>query len=190
MGLYRYVRDIWKKPKENLGDLWKARLMQWRKEPATVRVDKPTRIDRARSLGYKAKQGVFVVRQRVARGGRKRERIKHGRRSKHARHTKIVSKSYQWVAEERASRKYPNCEALNSYYVGEDGKSFWYEVIMIDRASPSVLADKNLNWASYHKDRAGRGLTSAAKKSRGLRNKGKGAEKVRPSQRANKRLAK
>jgi len=34
-----------------------------------------------------------------------------------------------------------------------------------------------------------RGLTSAGRKSRGLRGKGKGFEKIRPSLRANKRLS-
>ncbi|MFH0867941.1 MAG: 50S ribosomal protein L15e [Candidatus Woesearchaeota archaeon] len=187
MGMYKYIRKIWKKPKENLGDIWQNRLIEWRKEGVTVRIEKPTRIDRARSLGYKAKQGYIIVRQRVDRGGRQRETIRKGRRSKHFGQRKDLDKSYQSVAEERAARKYPNCEVLNSYYVGEDGLCFWYEIILVDKSHPQIFADPRIHWIfeSKHKGRVFRGLTSAARKSRGLRNKGKGAEKLRPSRTAN-----
>ena len=78
-------------------------------------------------------------------------------------------------------------EVLNSYWVGQDEKYYWYETILIDVYHPQVMADKNINWivSNKHTKRAFRGLTSAAKKSRGLRNKGQGSEKVRPSLRAN-----
>ena len=188
MSLYKHVRELWKQPKQNLGEVWKQRLIQWRKEEVTVRIPKPTRIDRARSLGYRAKQGILIVRQRVIRGGHKRPTIRKGRRSKHFGQRKDLDKSYQQIAEERASKKYVNCEVLNSYYVGEDGRYFWYEVILVDRAHPQILADKKLKWISrpQHKGRVFRGLTSAGRKSRGLRsNKGKGAEKLRPSRTAN-----
>jgi large subunit ribosomal protein L15e len=187
MGIYKYVREIWKNPKSNLGDIWQKRILEWKKENVTVRIKRPTRIDRARSLGYKAKQGFLIVRQRVNRGGRQRATIRHGRRSKHFGRRKDLDKSYQSVAEERAVKKYPNCEVLNSYYVGEDGDYFWYEVILIDSVHPQILSDSRMNWIfkSKHKRRVFRGLTSAARKSRGLRHKGKGAEKFRPSKTAN-----
>jgi len=108
MGYLKYVRQLWKKPQESIPELWKSRLILWRKQPVTVKIKHPTRPDRARSLGYKAKQGVIVVRQRVKRGGHTRPRIKKGRRSKHRGHTKIVGKSYQWICEERVGRKYKN----------------------------------------------------------------------------------
>ena len=186
--MYQYIREIWKNPKENLGDIWQKRILQCKGQDATVRVERPTRIDRARSLGYKAKQGYLVVRQRVIRGGRQRPTIRHGRRSKHFGRRKDVDKNYQSITEERAAKKYVNCEVLNSYYAGEDGKYFWYEVILVDRSHPQILSDPRINWIfrSKHTGRVFRGLTSAAKKSRGLRkNKGKGAEKLRPSRTAN-----
>jgi len=186
MSMYKHIREIWKTPKENLGDIWQKRILEWKKENVTVRIKRPTRLDRARSLGYKAKQGFLVVRQRVNRGGRKREKIRKGRRSKHFGRRVNLDKSYQSVAEERASKKYLNCEVLNSYYVGQDGYYFWYEVILVDKNHPQILADKNINWIYRHKGRVFRGLTSASRKSRGLRsNKGKGAEKLRPSRTAN-----
>jgi large subunit ribosomal protein L15e len=185
MGMYKYLTKLWKKPKENLGTIWKERLIEWRKEPVTLRVHHPTRLDRARSLGYKAKPGFIVVRQRVISGGRQRPDIKGARRPKHNRQRKNLNMSYQWIAEQRAQKKFQNCEVLNSYWVAKDGKHYWFEVILVDTTNPSILADKDINWICTEKGRVYRGLTSAAKKSRGLLNKGIGAEKIRPSLRAN-----
>jgi len=74
--------------------------------------------------------------------------------------------------------------------VGADGKHHFYEVILVDRSHPAILNDKDINWITGEKNRVYRGKTSAGKKGRGLRNKGKGAEKIRPSIRANKRRGK
>ena len=192
MGVYKYVREMWKKPQKNMPDLMRERLISWRKEPTTIKIKRPTRVDRARSLGYKAKQGIVLVRQRVPQSVRKREGGIKGRRPKTQRRKKVVSKNYQQIAEERAAKKYTNLEILNSYMVAEDGKSKWYEIILIDKEHPSIRKDKDLNWIGLpqQRRRVFRGLTSASKKSRGLHKKGKGAEKVRPSQRARNRLAK
>ena len=189
MSLYKYVRRLWKNPKKNLKEIWSKRLIEWRKEPVTIRIERPTRIDAARSLGYKAKQGYVIVRQRLFRGGRQKPDIKGGRRSKHSTQRKDLSKNYQQIAEERANKKYKNCEVLNSYYAGKDGKHFWYEVILVDKMHPSIIADKRISWISEkkHTGRAFRGLTSAGRRSRGLLNKGKGAEKVRKKPNPKKR---
>lgn len=186
MGTYKYIRQAWKKPKESLPELWKSRLILWRRQPATVRIERPTRLDRARSLGYRAKQGIIVARQRVLRGGRQKPKPAGGRRSKRMSRRKIVGKNYQQVAEERASKSFRNCEVLNSYYVAKDGRYYWYEIILVDKSHPAVIADPRLSWIAkqQHKGRVFRGLTSAGRKSRGLRHKGKGAEKARPSRRA------
>ncbi|MFH1400302.1 MAG: 50S ribosomal protein L15e [Nanoarchaeota archaeon] len=188
MGYLKYVRAAWKNPKKNLGDIWKERLMTMRREPVTVRIDRPTRIDRARSLGYKAKEGYIVIRQRVTRGGKQRPDIKGGRRSAHSGQRLALRKNYQQLCEGRAAKKYPNCEVLNSYWVAEDGMRIWYEIIMVDRSHPAVKKDPRIAWISGKVDRPNRGLTSAGRKSRSLRGKGKGYEKVRPSRGANKRL--
>ena len=60
--------------------------------------------------------------------------------------------------------------------------------ILIDPNHPSIINDKQLGWVaegSSHRGRAYRGKTSAGKRGRGLHNKGKGAEKLRPSLKAN-----
>ncbi len=186
-GMYHHIADIWKKPKEGLGSLWQQRLIEWRKSDAVVRVEKPLRLDRARNLGYKAKKGFVIVRVRVKRGGRKRPRpTRKGRRSKRQTIRKVLSMNYKWVAEQRVSRKFPNLEVLNSYWIAKDGKHYWYEVLLVNPHAPEIKSDKQLGWmaSGTHKGRVFRGLTSAGKKSRGLRKKGKGAEKSRPSRRA------
>ena len=96
--------------------------------------------------------------------------------------------SIQRIAEARADRKYPNLEVLNSYWVGEDGKNKWFEVILVDPFHPVIKSDKNLNWVCDPsvRDRAARGKTSAGQKGRGMSSRGKGTEKTRPSIRANK----
>jgi len=176
--------------KKGLGKLYQERLIQWRRNNSVVKLDRPTRLDRARGLGYKAKEGIFVVRVRVGKGGRKRRgSLKNKRKSRRSTARKVLSKSYQVVAEQRADKKYVNAEVLNSYWVGEDGKHKWYEIIMVIPSHPAIKNDNELGWISSekHRGRVWRGLTSAGKKSRGLRNKGKGAEKVRPSSSANLR---
>jgi large subunit ribosomal protein L15e len=164
-------RAIWKKPKKNLGALWKKRLIEWRKEEVVVKLAKPTRIERARTLGYKAKQGFMVARVRVLKGKRKRPKFPGGRGPSKRGRFFTSGKSHKIMGEERAARKFPNLEVLNSYYVGEDGVYNWFEVIMVDPKHPSIASDKERNWISSekHSGRVFKGMTSSGKKMRGLR---------------------
>src|SRR3989344_4009694 len=146
MGVYQHIREAWKKPQTNMPELWKERLIAWRKEPVTVKLERPTRIDRARSLGYKAKQGYVVVRQRVIRGGHTRPQIKSGRRPRNYGTRLSLRKNYQQICEERAQKKFRNLVVLNSYWVAEDGKNYWYEVVMVDPNHPVIKADDQINW--------------------------------------------
>ena len=186
MSYYKYAQEQYEQPKENLDELWQQRLVEWRQQDSIVKIDNPTRIPKARQLGYKAKNGFNPVRVRVDKGGSKRERPSGGRKPKNAGQSRYSSKkSKRVIAEQRASKKHPNLEVLNSYWVAEDGNRKWFEVIMVDPEHPEIKSDDDINWICDKRDRAERGLTPAAKKSRGLQNKGKGAEKMRPSQAAN-----
>lgn len=178
MNAYDYI-------KQNLRANLKSKLIGWRKEDAVVKLEKPSDIGRARSIGYKDKKGVIIVRVRVKRGGRKRSVANKRRRTKRKTNMKVLKMNYQWVAESRAQKSYSNLEVLNSYQVAKDGKHYFYEVILIDPQRTEIQADKNLNWivSDKNRNRALRGLTSAAKKSRGLRSKSHSL-KVRPSLRA------
>ena len=186
MGYIKYVKDSWQSNSKEVNDLMRERKIAWRKELATVRISRPTRIDRARALGYKAKQGFIIVRQRVKRGGRQRPDIKGGRKTSNSGQNKYVAKNYQSISEEKANKKYPNCEVLNSYFVADDGKNAWYEIILVERDVPSAYLNRNTAWVHDTKAKVFRGLTSSARKTRGLRKKGMGTEKNRPSLRANK----
>lgn len=182
-GMYHHLREAWKKPDTKM--LHDA-MIKWRASDSIERVDKPLRLDRARALGYKAKTGILVLRVRVKRGGRKRERMGvKGRKTRKQTNRKTLKMNYQWVAEIRAERAYKNLEVLNSYWIGKDGKYYFFEVIMVDPSKPEIQNDRTLKWIanSENNNRAQRGLTSAAKKSRGLRKKGFNL-KVRPSLRA------
>ena len=78
--MYRHLQKAWKKPSQSyIKGLMRQRVIIWRRQPVIVRIDKPTRIDRARRLGYKAKKGFVMVRVRVRRGGRRKPRPKMGK---------------------------------------------------------------------------------------------------------------
>lgn len=192
--LYAYVREAWNVPtKGPLKDLLWSRKVEWRRGPSFARVERPLRIDRARSLGYRAKPGFVVVRARVRRGGLRKPWPMGGRHPKRRGMNKItMAKSVQRIAEERTAKRYPNLEVLNSYWIGEDGSAKYYEVILVDPQHPAIRSDPKVNWVANpgHRGRAFRGLTSAGKKGRGLLYKGKGAEKVRPSIGAHERRGK
>ncbi len=187
-GMYHYIKQAWKKPDAKT---LRERMIEWRKSEAQVKVDKPLRLDRARALGYKDKKGFVVIRIRVKRGGHKRSRPNKGRRSKRLHARKTLKMSYKWIAESRVQNKHKNLEVLNSYQIGKDGINYFYEVICIDPSKPEIKNDKNFSWTSKgsNKNRVLRGLTSAGKKSRGLRSKHP-TSKVRPSVRAGGRKGK
>jgi large subunit ribosomal protein L15e len=160
----------------------------WRREMTVQKIERPTRLDRARSLGYKAKQGISMVRVKVRRGALRKSRYLRNRRTKHmGMHRQNPGKSLQRIAEERASRRRPNMEVLNSYWVGQDGRYKWYEVILVDPNHTVIQADPDLSWIAngIHRGRAERGKTSAGVKGRGMGKKGEGTEKTRPSIRSN-----
>jgi large subunit ribosomal protein L15e len=165
---YNFIRQTWKKPKVNLGQILKQRLIEWRKQKVVERLDNPTRLDRARALGYKAKQGYVIARARVRRGGRRRRL--YGRKGRKPSKSGLVhfssGKSLQWIAEEKAQRKFPNLEVLNSYPVCEDGLHRWFEIILVDPNSPVIIADPKINWIVNQRRRVFHGLTSSGKKTR------------------------
>lgn len=146
----------------------KERLIQWRREETFQKIDNPTNVKRARSLGYRAKQGYVVVRTTIRKGARIRPKPMKGRNPSRIGRRYTPVQSLQTIAEKRVARKFPNMEVLNSYYIAEDGVQTFYEVILVDPHHPSIKADKKINWITSHRKRAFRGLTSSAKKSRGL----------------------
>ncbi len=164
-GFYHYMKQAWKKPDEKT---LRERMTEWRHSSVFTKVDKPLRLDRARTLGYKDKKGFVVVRVRIKRGGHKRPRPNKGRRGKRMHTRKNLQMNYKWIAEQRTAKKYENLEVLNSYQIGKDGMNYFYEVILVNPSAPEIKNDKTINWIcrSNNKKRAARGLTSAATKAR------------------------
>ncbi len=197
----KYIRENiqkeFKKEKDSDYDyrsLYTKKLIGYRNLKETVtKLEKPSNISRARTLGYKAKQGVVVSLVKVRKGSGIMRRPSKGRRPKRMGVNKLTRRiSIQRMAENKADNKFPGLEVLNSYLVGEDGQHKYYEIILLDPNHPSIINDMDYNWicSEKHKGRAHRGLTSQGKKNRGLENKGKGTEKNRPSNRRNDRKAK
>ncbi len=165
--MYHYIKQAWKKPDKAV---LRQRMIEWRSSSVFTKVEKPLRLDKARALGYKAKKGFVIIRIRVKRGGHTRPRPNKGRRSKRMHTRKNLQMNYRGIAEQRVSKKYKNLEVLNSYLIGKDGINYFYEIICVDTSRPEIKNDKAINWILHkNKRRAVRGLTSAGKKSRGLR---------------------
>ena len=132
---------MWKSNTEEL----KSKSISWRREHVLHRISRPSRLDRARRLGYKAKQGILVVRARVGRGGMRKQRPVAGRRPKHIGVIHIKQgTNMRKVAERRVNEKFPNMEVLGSYYLHKDGKYVWYEVILADPSHPRIYKDKEM----------------------------------------------
>lgn len=181
MNAYGQMKKTFQSEYKNRSDLYRSRIIKWNSEPQIVRVQKPTNIPRARTLGYKAKEGVVVVRVRVRGGSRKRKHQAGGRRPTRSGRYFTRTKSSQSIAEERAGRKYSNYEVLNSYFVGASGSRKFFEVILLDKTSSSVKSDNQYSRIISQQNRAFRGLTSSGKRHRGIIRKRFGAHALRPS---------
>ena len=130
MGMYGYVQKSFSQSFKERSPAYRKRLMQYRKGATIQRVEKPTNIARAHVLGYKARKDFEVVRVRVPRGKRRRRAPDLGRKPAKNRKFENPGKPWQWFAAQRAGRKFKNLEIVNSYWVGEDGRSQYYEVIL------------------------------------------------------------
>ena len=137
--------QVWLKMlKENPMEL-RQKAVIWRNENAVTRVEKPSRIARARRLGYKAKQGIIVIRMRVGTGGMRKQRPRGGRRPKHLGVTKIKADvSMKQVSERRVLERYPNMKLLGSYFLYKDGMHYWFEIILADPSHPRIAKDKEI----------------------------------------------
>lgn len=138
MGMYKYLTETWnRREKTDLERHLRQLAIKWRREPTVHRVEFPTRLERARALGYKAKQGYVVVRVRIRKGGARKPRPRAGRRQRALgviRFTRAMG--LKRIAELKAKKRFPNLRLLNSYYVWEDGMHHWFETIMRDPYNP------------------------------------------------------
>ena len=143
--MHNYMTATWANMWKSNNDVLKSKAVVWRTEEVIHKINRPSRLDRARRLGYKAKQGIIVVRTRVGRGGMRKQRPVSGRRPKHIGVAHIKQGTdMRKVAESRVSEKFPNLEVLGSYYLHKDGRYLWYEVILVDPFHPAIFKDKEM----------------------------------------------
>ncbi len=137
--MYRNIAKTWRSMTKDAAPAFKQRAIAWRRGPTLERIERPSRLDRARALGYKAKQGIVVVRIKVTRGGMRQKRPSSGRRPKHLGVLKIKGHfSSQDTANRRVLEKYPNTKLVGSYPVYQDGRYIWFEVILADTNHPAL----------------------------------------------------
>lgn len=59
--MYKYLTELWRKKQSDvMRFLLRVRTWHFRQQSQIIRVPRPTRPDRARRLGYKAKQGASI----------------------------------------------------------------------------------------------------------------------------------
>jgi large subunit ribosomal protein L15e len=191
MGAYKYLEELWKKKQSDLiRFVLRVRCWEYRQLPMIHRCTRPSRLDKARRLGYKRTQGYVIYRIRIRRGGRKRNVRKgkvFGKPRNHGIRKLKKTQTHKALAEMRVGRKCANLRVLSSYWVGQDASYKFYEVILVDPEHNAIRRNPQINWivSSKHNHREQRGLTATGKKSRGMQGKGHFATKARPSRRAN-----
>ena len=192
MGAYKYVSELWRKKQSDvLRFLLRVRAWEYRQGNRIVRLPSPSRPDKARMLGYKAKQGFVVYRVAIRRGNRKRQNRKgivYGKPKHHGINQLKYARSHRSIAEERVGRRCSNLRVLNSYWVNQDATHKYFEVILVDPNHNGIRNDARINWICnpVHKHRENRGLTAAGRKARGLNAPGHGQNHLKgSSERAN-----
>merc|ERR1711959_726701 len=174
MGAFKYLTELHKRKQSDvLRFLLRVRCWEYRQLAVLHRASRPSRPDKARRLGYKAKQGFVVYRIRVRRGNRKRPVPKgatYGKPTNQGVNQLKFQRSLRSVAEERVGRRCANLRVLNSYWINQDGVYKYFEVILVDPQHKAIRRDARVNWICnpVHKRRESRGLTSAGKSNRGL----------------------
>lgn len=129
MGSFKYIQESERQLFKNKA-LKRELLLTAEKEPIALRIEHPTRLTRAKMLGYKAKQGYVIVRVRVGKGSFRRPRPVHARRPSKTGIYYNLAISKQGIAEARAKKVFKNMDVLGSYFIVENGQYKWFEVIM------------------------------------------------------------
>ncbi|KAJ1966233.1 60S ribosomal protein L15 [Dispira parvispora] len=174
MGAYKYLQELQKKKQSDvMRFLLRLRCWEYRQLNVVHRANRPSRPDKARRLGYKAKQGYVIYRVRVRRGCRKRPNPKgavYGKPNNHGINQIKNQRSLRAIGECRVGRRCGNLRVLNSYWVNQDSTFKYFEVILVDPNHSAIRNDPRIQWIckAVHKRRETRGLTAASKKSRGI----------------------
>mmetsp|Transcript_8094 Transcript_8094/g.16141 ORF Transcript_8094/g.16141 Transcript_8094/m.16141 type:complete len:205 (+) Transcript_8094:3338-3952(+) len=190
MGAHSYINEIWRKKQSDIMSfLLQIRAWEYRHSPAINRINRPSRPEKARRLGYKSKQGYVIYRARVRRGSKKKQvpkGITSGKPKRHGVNKMKLNKNKQSIAEEKIGKICGNLRVLNSYWINQDSIFKYFEIILVDPNHKTIRRNFRINWicSPISKHRELRGITSAGRKGRGLRRKGHKANNLRPSVRS------
>ncbi|KAL6120645.1 hypothetical protein NUSPORA_02588 [Nucleospora cyclopteri] len=174
MTFAQILREIHRKKQSDVMKyMTRINIVEARQNEVVHRVERPSFLERARKLGYKAKNGYCIFRVRIRKGDAIREYNNGNTRGKCVNagiHQIKPSLNKQNEAEQIVGKQFGSLRVLGSYKIGQDLKSHHYEVIMVDPNLNSIRNDYKINWIcnAVHKHREMRGLTSAGKKARGL----------------------
>lgn len=174
MTFSQILREIHrKKQSDAMRYLLRLAIVDARQRDPVFRKERPLFLDRARKLGYKAKQGYVIYCVRAKKGNAIRDYHNgntHGKCVNAGIHQIKPGLRIQATAEQLVGQKCSNLRVLNSYMIGSDYMYKYYEVILVDPNHIVIRNDPKINWIcnAVHKRRECRGLTSAGKKSRGL----------------------
>merc|ERR1712048_608009 len=150
MGAYKYLQELWRKKKsDTMRFVMRVRCWEYRQLATIHKASKPSRLDKARAVGFKQKQGYAVYRVRIRRGGRKRavgKGIVYGKPVHQGIRKLKKTRSHRSVAEEKVGRHCSNMRVLNSYWVGQDAAYKFYEVVLVDPAHTAIKKDPRINW--------------------------------------------
>ncbi|KAI2093246.1 60S ribosomal protein L15 [Ophidiomyces ophidiicola] len=150
MGALKYVEELQRKKQSDvMRFLLRVRCWELRQLNVIHRASRPSRPDKARRLGYKAKQGYVIYRVRVRRGGRKRPVPKgatYGKPTNHGVNQLKYQRSLKSTAEERVGKRCANLRVLNSYWINQDSTYKYYEVILVDPQHKAIRRDPRINW--------------------------------------------
>ncbi|KAI5149588.1 large subunit ribosomal protein L15e [Enteropsectra breve] len=175
MSFAQILREIHRKRQSDvMRYLMRLAIVEARQRDTVHRKERPTFLERARKLGYKAKNGYVVYCARVKKGDAVRTRYNNGNtRGKCVNagiHQIKPGLSKQTSAEHIVGQKCTNMRVLSSYCLGADFMHKYYEVILVDPNHNAIRNDYKINWIcnSVHKRRECRSLTTSGRKSRGL----------------------
>lgn len=174
MAFTQILREIHRKKQTDIMKyMTRVAVVEARQNDVVHRKEKPLFLDRARKLGYKAKQGVTVWGVRIRKGDAIRNYNNGNTRGKCVNagiHQIKSTLNKQALAEQIIGQQLGSLRILGSYKIGQDLRYHHFEVIMVDPNHNAVRNNRVLNWICnpVHKHREMRGLTSAGRKSRGL----------------------
>lgn len=130
MGAYKYISESYRKTVAERSPVYRARLVEWHKQPTLVRLDGPTNVPRARSLGFKATKDFVVVRVRISKGKRTRRRADLGRKPGKNRKEVNPGSKLSYYAIVKAERRFTNLVVVGAYLAGQTGTDKYFEIIM------------------------------------------------------------